>query len=962
MGRNLDNYILKNYQKAIDYHEIQAYFQPVIRTSSYQLCSFEALARWIDPEIGIIYPDEFIPVLEREHLIYHLDVAILRRVCDRIRRSITNGETPIPISVNLSRLDFTLCDIFSNVDRIVSDFQIPHDLIYFEITESVMAEQKDLLQSIVERFHSAGYQIWMDDFGSAYSSLNALKEISFDELKLDMGFLRPFTLRSKRIATSIVGMAKTLDIHTLAEGVETEEHVSYLRDIGCEKVQGYYFGRPLPYEEAMENLKRKGIEVEALQDRRYYDEIGKIDFLSAVPFMTKEEKDSLATARQLNSIPLALAEFSSKFFKVLFCNTAFEKTASETGMFSNVFSHENLRQPQPYTRFSEKFTQLMEFVRTNSEGRMLSTFREQYYEITARRVARTRGRYCVLLRITNLTKASQSERTRYLDEFVRRLYVLFERITFVNVADDSIRALYMTNREDLVSGRKGIEKLFKEYSDAYIFPEDQDRFFRTFNPGATLARFRDTNCESFSEVFRSRMRYGKFVWKEYTMLRIDDQKFFMLIRNVNEFVRAFVEHHSGGMIKEGLYTPAHLWVSLIRSDLLRLFWKDENRRFLGASKAFLDYYGFSSEEEIIGKNDEELGWHVHPDLYMNDEYKVIQEGVTFHDVPGLCMNDGENREILASKMPLYDMHGDVRGLMGYFIDRKMLIDSGAVDADASRRDALTGLLNSRGISDEAVLFRDEYDLRRTDFVRIHIAVSDFVALNEQYGYDFGDRILGALGKALKDDFGRTSAIGRYSGDHFVVLHQIQEREVLNTLRDRIKSIGASVRRVDDIPVTLYLSAGYVLYSETNDLDEQTRLCEIRLHADHDQNISAENRLFHATEIFQLFDDLPISYGVCRVVRAKRGGSDDAVIFYVNHKFEEMFGIAAKEVIGHGVRESFPQTPEKWFDTIRRAALDDEKAEYIYEDPRDGKKYRLTASRIIYRGYCSVTCQEIAAGS
>ncbi len=117
MGRNLEEFIRQNFQKAIDYREIQAFYQPVVRTSSRQLCSFEALARWIDPEIGMIYPDEFIPVLEREGLIHLLDVAILRQVCARIRSTIAGGGTPIPVSVNLSRLDFALCDIFTVVGR-----------------------------------------------------------------------------------------------------------------------------------------------------------------------------------------------------------------------------------------------------------------------------------------------------------------------------------------------------------------------------------------------------------------------------------------------------------------------------------------------------------------------------------------------------------------------------------------------------------------------------------------------------------------------------------------------------------------------------------------------------------------------------------------------------------------------------------------------------------------------------
>ncbi|MBQ2141189.1 MAG: EAL domain-containing protein, partial [Acidaminococcaceae bacterium] len=397
MARNLEDFIKKNYKKAIERHEIQAYFQPVIRTSSRKLCSFEALARWIDPELGMIYPDEFIPVLEKERAIHRLDAAILRQACARIRSCITKGETPIPISVNLSRLDFTLCDIFSVADQVVSDYQIPHDFIYFEITESVMAEEQEMLKGIVDRFRSAGFQIWMDDFGSAYSSLNALKEFSFDEIKLDMRFLHPFNLRAKRIATAVVEMAKSIDIHTLVEGVETEEQFRYLRNVGCEKVQGYYFGKPAPYEEALARLQEKGIGTEAPHERRYYDEIGRIDFLSAVPFMTREEHDTITTARQLNSIPLALAEFASDSFSVLFYNSAFEETASGTELFSIALDQEMLSQPQPYYLLSDKLINLIDSVKTGGDGRMLFTSNEEYFEVKARCMTKSREKYCVLI-------------------------------------------------------------------------------------------------------------------------------------------------------------------------------------------------------------------------------------------------------------------------------------------------------------------------------------------------------------------------------------------------------------------------------------------------------------------------------------------------------------------------------------------------------------------------------------
>ncbi len=957
MGRNLEAFILDNYRKAISYHEIQVFYQPVIRTSSRQLCSFEALARWIDPEIGMIYPDEFIPVLEREGLIHLLDMEILSQVCSRLRSSLANGETPIPVSVNLSRLDFLSCDIFALANGIVSDYRIPHDFVYFEITESIMAEQRDLMFEIVDKFRSAGYQIWMDDFGSAYSSLNVLNEYTFDELKLDMSFLRPFNLRSKQIVTSIVKMAKVIDLHTLTEGVETEEQFSYLRDIGCEKVQGYLFGKPLPYDQAMANLHQKQIQIELVQERYYYDKIGKVDFLSAVPFMTREERNASYTGRELNSIPLALAEFTASDFKVLFYNTAFSQTAHSAGMFTRVFTQEMLGQPQPYHMLTRNIVNLMDSVKVNGDGRMLFTINEQYFEIKARRVAQTTYKFCVLVSITNLTKDAQAEKTDYLDDSIRQIYALYERITHMNYKEDTIRPLYTDTREDVLGSRHGIRQLVDEYANRYIYPDDRDRFVHIFDPGLATERLRESGSISFSEVFRSSVRHGQYAWKEFTLLKIDDDNYFMLVRNIHDIAKDFVANNEVTLTSGDPYAPEQLWNNLCRSELFYVFWKDRDRRFLGASKGFLNFYGFGSLEDIVGKNDEEIGWHVHPDLYSNDEYQVIHEGKTFHNMPGNCVCRGENREILASKTPLYDANGEITGLLGYFVDKNLININDARGEESSRRDLLTGLFNSRGIAEEVEVFQDEYYLRGTDFVRIHIGINDFGTLNRQYGFDFGDKALTAFGQALKAAFGRNGIVGRYAGRMFTVIQQVKDQEEAHELRARIKDIGDSIRQIDGKPVTLYLSVGYALFSEFLDIAEQTKYAEMRLHADYDQNISAESRISHASELFCMFDDLPVPYAVLHVTYAEHSDRYDAVFFYVNHKYEEFAGMPAKAILGHTVRELFPFLGEEWFLDARSAALDGITVETESDATRNGRRFRFTLRQIIHPGYCAITGVE-----
>ena len=949
MKRDLSDYIVANYKKALDRGHIRPYFQPVIRTVSRRLCSFEALARWIDPGKGMIYPDEFVPVLEHERVIHQLDLCVIRQACAQVRMAMDSGAVPVPVSVNLSRLDFVLCDIFAEVDRIVSEFHLPHDFIYIEITESVMAEQKDVLLDVVERFRAAGYQIWMDDFGSAYSSLNLLKEYSFNELKLDMCFLRPFNRRSQRITTSVIDMAKGLDIHTLAEGVETEEQFRYLRNVGCEKVQGSLFGEPAPYTEGIARLRDRGIGVETPQERKYYDEIGLVNVLSAVPFLSREERDAITSARQLNSIALALLELQEDTFSLLFYNTAFERVAQGTGMFALTFSQEILRQRlSSRPLLSDKLLNLLDSTREGEEGRMYFTSHEDYFEVQAKCVAQTGNRYCVLLRMNNLSKVSHAEMTNRLDEYLRQIYAVYERITLVDLAADSITPLYVSTRQNLVSSSSGLRALAWEFAKRYIFPEDREAYLSLVDPDTARERY-DAGGQAYSRaILRTATQHGQYAWKCYTLLRMDADRFLLLISGVHEAAKSIrALNASGG-------NAAQLWRNLNESELLRVFWKDNSRRFLGASRAFLDYYGFSSREEIIGKTDEDLGWHIHPDAYMNDEVRVIREGVTTHNIPGWCLNGGENKEILASKAPFYNEDGEICGLIGYFIDRELLSANDVRGEEPLRRDLLTGLLNSRGVSEEAAAFRDEYYLRGMDFARIHIAIDDFSSLNEQYGFDYGDRVMLALGRALKKAFGHTCAVGRYAGHRFVVLHQVESASEAGSLRAQIKAVGESVRQVDGTPVTLYLSVGYVLFSEFEDLDEQSKKAEMRLLADHDHGVPAESLIAKSSDLFHMFDNLPVIYAVYHVTADAEGNADDAVLFYVNRKFEKDDGRSASELLGHSIRELYPSVGDAWFADIARAALNGETLEGELPSPRTGEGCRYTAEQVICPGYCAVT--------
>ena len=958
MEESLKRYISEHFDNALAQGHIQAYYQPVIRSISGQLCSFEALARWVDPERGLLLPRDFIPVLEQEKRIHLLDVSIIRQVCARLRRTVIAGETPIPVSINLSRLDFSLCDIFSLVDENVRACQIPHDFLYIEITESVLAEQEGHMRSVVDRFHEAGYQVWMDDFGSGYSSLNMLKDYSFDELKLDMRFLSSFNQRSRRILTSVIHMAKEIDIHTLAEGVETEEQFQYLRNIGCEKVQGYYFGAPKPYDEALADLRERGIDIELPRHRRYYDEIGAVNFLSSVPFMDRLEKQRLISGRQLNSIPLALVELRPDAMAVLFINAAFEQNLTRLEAWT-------VLQKDPHggafslSALPVRVRKLLDSTRDRGTGHMIFVSHDEYYEVKTKLITSRSDAFCVLLQLNNLSEVSRAASTSHLDEGLRQMYTLFDRITLVDLNTNRIKPLYVGLMDYFTTGYTDIKRLAIEFAERWVFPEDREKYLALLDTDTLAERIDAAHSTSVCGFIRCLVVNGEYEWKQIVLLRYRPDVYFELIRDAHRELAPFeLRDESPSVPPEEGRLPALLWKNLVRSDVVRMFWKDRARRFLGANQGFLDYYGFASAQELVGKTDEDLGWHVHPDPYMNDELRVIHEGVTTHNIPGRCISNGENREILANKTPLYNEEGCIIGLLGCFIDRDLLNMNDKRGVETSSRDELTGLLNSRGLSEQVHAFKDEYFLRNTDFMRLHISIDDLSEINREYGFDFGDRMIAALGVRLKKSFGTSSAIGRINGYEFVLLHQIRDRRELEEIPSAVRQISDSIKEIDGTPITIYLSLGYALFSESEDADELMQSAQMRLLADHDDHAPVGSYRSVSSGFFRLYDDLPIAYAVYRIRTSRGAKHTDAVLFYANHVFERRAGRPLKDMLGLSVRDLFPQLDESWHDIARRSALHGETVTGSIRNPSDEKQYYITAHQIIHPGYCCFTYQEL----
>ena len=239
---------LDDINQAFDNNEFCFYLQPKCNAETGAIVGAEALVRWNHPEYGLVSPGEFIPLLERESMVTRFDLFIWRSVCEMLSRWDGEGRNLVPVSVNVSMTDIEAIDVARVLGGLLDRFSIDARLLQVEITESAIAQNMDVVEETIRDLHARGIAVLMDDFGSAYSSLNMLKDINVDAIKLDMKFVdlnADNAAKGLKIIESVIDMAYQLRLSIIAEGAQTAEQVSKLRELGCMYIQGYYFYRPL---------------------------------------------------------------------------------------------------------------------------------------------------------------------------------------------------------------------------------------------------------------------------------------------------------------------------------------------------------------------------------------------------------------------------------------------------------------------------------------------------------------------------------------------------------------------------------------------------------------------------------------------------------------------------------------------------------------------------------------------
>ena len=653
-------YVVEHLDDAIARGEIRAYAQSIVRVLTGMICEVEVLARWESEEFGFLRPDEFIPELEKAQLIHRLDAEVVRLACKQWSEASAQGVN-VPFGINLSRLDFELTDMFMVVTEAMERYGVPKEQVHIEITESALARSNDMLLSGIEKFRRAGFVLYLDDFGSGYSSLQVLEGKSFDVVKLDMSLLREVehNERARVIVADAISMVKRLNLQSLCEGVETKEQFLFLKGVGCEKAQGYFFGKPMSHEEIMAHLHETADKHESVEDQLYYDSVGKVNLIDG----TRSSVHGVEAAHFQGTQPFAIIEVRGQSVSFLSQNVAFLRMLSSSylGTAENLVRHLS-------SDLSDLRNKLL-----YSASKVLTTHRSQQLDFVLEgsfctvgisHVETSVGREAFLIEVLSVTRYSKFNDFKLLESSMRFLYTIFKRVDLLDVTDQTWRNIYLNvPRYFAQRPRATPQDEIDAFCETFIHPDDRARFLAFYDLDTADERLAHSRKVYLADMFFALSDNGRYEEQLFLIIPVsigDHRQYLSCMRDldVEEFARQ-------NLVGEDRISDEILLSGILDVTERYVFWKDDKLRFLGANQRFLDYYGFESIEGVLGKTDFDLGW-TNNEHFPADEARVMR-GERVLDVDGITRRRGEMRRIRVSKMPLWS-EGKVIGMVGFLLD------------------------------------------------------------------------------------------------------------------------------------------------------------------------------------------------------------------------------------------------------------------------------------------------------
>lgn len=512
--------LMSDCSTAIRENQFEVYYQPVCNASDGTIISAEALVRWRHPKRGLVAPDVFIPLFERNGYIHILDSYIWDRVCAMLKRRLDEGREVVPISTNISQMDFYNKNLCENLIETVEKYGLNPQLLRLEVTESAYSDDPDRVREIVQKLQDYGFTIMMDDFGSGYSSFNTLKDLPVDILKIDMKFMDDLEKGGKSaiILESIVRMTKWMSLRAVAEGVETEDELNFLKSIECNYIQGYYFYRPMPEKEFEELLNNPDL----------------VDIKSAVVAGPGESAFSILYSESLKSEGvfqdmlggLSIYELVDNKMEIIRVNKGYYEMmkADSVGMAAEERLIEKYMEEEDYRELLEKCAEAertgdtvhLQIKRKRYDGEVI------WLDTKIRFLGNRGKRKMYYFHLMDITKIRQAEEEVYRNRYSKALFRVFDKVyrldydtgyaEALHSADDSMKEGDRVYYRDFFDKfRDSIEsKSREEYSDAMKDKKVMDRILSGSRSGGFSIDYRINNPEEMG-----------FEWVSATFFKVE---------------------------------------------------------------------------------------------------------------------------------------------------------------------------------------------------------------------------------------------------------------------------------------------------------------------------------------------------------------------------------------------------------------------------------------------------------
>lgn len=793
------DYIASHFKEALRSGCITVCYEPVLRALTGKICAFEALARWHDPEYGDIAPHDFIPVLEAHDKVHLLDYFVTKVTMQNLHTRRRQKLPIVPVILNLSRRDFLVSDPVRVLNHLTEKYRLPRIYFQVEITETAFVEDEAIITKAIGHLRQNGYSVTLDNFGEGHSSLAALQRNAIDEISLDGIFFDNFTEATRQLLTSILLMAKTLGIHTAAEGVRTEDQADFLRRIGCEKMQG-------PICRTMARPLEEGALAQPYR------------------FETRLEQQIFHRAGLTNLVtetPTALFSDDGNHLHILTTNASYQKML-RLSHFDSLPEANKLLLELPQVIHVRLRALADATIRSHQMETDLFISNGRYFYLKLHNIAGTNGFYIHRAELQFLQQGQKSSTGEEYDHIVRHLMRFYHDIYLIDNQQNRIEIITASiSSKRAGSHLQGIMTAFMRFARLHIHQDDQRRFLQYIHGLAQVNQIPLASTKF--DLFRVKVPNGGFHWTNFSLTSFRYNEHPCQLLCLHDFVFEELPDRAKlintVMASYGFTTlpedqkrqlsDAALWQTLTQFSSRKLFWKDRDGRFCGASPAFLRYYGIQNINELIGKADRDLGWHL-ADTYMDQgEMTILQKGDPIHNGHGRCIARGRQHAISFSKYPIYQ-GTEIVGLLGEFRDVEEELNYHQLQRKLYLIDEETDLYNYRGMILASVEFADNLRQNKVGYVGAMFVVPEFASFAKLYGNSVRHAALQRICAIIKKTMPTATVIAHTGSGVFVLFLKGQ---TVGTMRTFIEQIQAELTAITEIEgLACHFSMRYALES------------------------------------------------------------------------------------------------------------------------------------------------------